>query len=765
MQKEQADNGKKQHAPIHGSTFLKMFFGLVLLSVIPIICTAAILYNQSIQFLQSEDYRSNQRTLEVMVGTIDAKLMQIDQYVSLLANNNLVLSFMLSPSVNEVRRNYTIMESLDNMARNLPAPNSVYVYSHFSGLVLTSSGMGYSLENFYDPEIAELYAQRNARGSFYRRHPEFFGKRQDYITIIKNVPWNSVGDLGGVVLNIEPERLFPGAYEDMVPFGVFDKDNKLLFCSDPIADVTADTLFWEETMNYETTTVHTVNRDQNVLLYAKSAVTGWTYVHVLPLPQFYRQSRSITSTLLLLSGFMLLICLVVSFFVATRLYSPLQKLVGIVSPLRKNIMVGNEYELITNAYNDMVNEKSTITDILNSMRPEVKNNLFMSLLNGEKFSPSELMEKLNFIDEGFSLFGYELLMVNINDFELYDEKSQNLYSYQLMRVLRHAAGQHPHVVVKMDRSQWTLVINVEELDSDRVYYIASDIWDEIAAEKKFSVTVAIGGGYENIADLAQSYKEAQEMMRFKLYRGGGNEFDIPANGLKASRGLMLNTKREDAVIKAIRTGDLALLSEAFKDFAMFMQSGPLQHQDIYVICNHLVESIIGTLVSLGLEVRRLYNRQGFEAKMIFAGSLQEIETYMYDLCVCAATQVEQHNIERGNHNVVRMKEFINDHMCNDISLTDLANHIELSPTYVSRLFKENFGMGFVEYLNSNRIQRAKILLEETQIMVDQVGFEVGFNNVRSFMRAFKQYEGVSPGYYRMEHREKLSANTDKKEIM
>jgi AraC-like DNA-binding protein len=54
-------------------------------------------------------------------------------------------------------------------------------------------------------------------------------------------------------------------------------------------------------------------------------------------------------------------------------------------------------------------------------------------------------------------------------------------------------------------------------------------------------------------------------------------------------------------------------------------------------------------------------------------------------------------------------------------------------------------MGFVEYLNPNRIKRAKILLEETQIMVDQIGFEVGFNNVRSFMRTFKQYEGISPG--------------------
>jgi YesN/AraC family two-component response regulator len=95
-------------------------------------------------------------------------------------------------------------------------------------------------------------------------------------------------------------------------------------------------------------------------------------------------------------------------------------------------------------------------------------------------------------------------------------------------------------------------------------------------------------------------------------------------------------------------------------------------------------------------------------------------------------------------------------MRKDISLTDLAEYLGLSPAYVSRLFKESLGMGFVEYLNTNRINRAKILLEETQIMVDQIGFEVGFNNVRSFMRTFKQYEGISPGGYRIEHRQKTA---------
>ena len=81
-------------------------------------------------------------------------------------------------------------------------------------------------------------------------------------------------------------------------------------------------------------------------------------------------------------------------------------------------------------------------------------------------------------------------------------------------------------------------------------------------------------------------------------------------------------------------------------------------------------------------------------------------------------------------------------------MNDLASLCHLTPSYVSRLFKENLEIGFVEYINTLRISRAKKLLKETKITVEQIGFQVGFNNVRSFMRTFKQYENITPGQYR-----------------
>ncbi len=52
--------------------------------------------------------------------------------------------------------------------------------------------------------------------------------------------------------------------------------------------------------------------------------TGWTYVGSVPLPQFYKESENISRNILILSGFMLLVCLVISYFMAGKLYNPLK---------------------------------------------------------------------------------------------------------------------------------------------------------------------------------------------------------------------------------------------------------------------------------------------------------------------------------------------------------------------------------------------------------------------------------------------------------
>lgn len=83
-----------------------------------------------------------------------------------------------------------------------------------------------------------------------------------------------------------------------------------------------------------------------------------------------------------------------------------------------------------------------------------------------------------------------------------------------------------------------------------------------------------------------------------------------------------------------------------------------------------------------------------------------------------------------------------------ISLGSVAAHVCLSPTYFSRLFKEEMRLSFVTYLNQLRIEKSKRLLAEGRHTLADVAGLVGFEDQSYFTRVFKQATGVPPGKYR-----------------
>jgi two-component system response regulator YesN len=93
--------------------------------------------------------------------------------------------------------------------------------------------------------------------------------------------------------------------------------------------------------------------------------------------------------------------------------------------------------------------------------------------------------------------------------------------------------------------------------------------------------------------------------------------------------------------------------------------------------------------------------------------------------------------------------FVDENIEKDVSLMDLAQHMKLSPWYVSRLFKNIVKYNFKAYVNMRRVEAAKrIMSEEPGIMISDLAARVGCNNTVTFNRIFKKHTGFSPGEYR-----------------
>lgn len=104
-----------------------------------------------------------------------------------------------------------------------------------------------------------------------------------------------------------------------------------------------------------------------------------------------------------------------------------------------------------------------------------------------------------------------------------------------------------------------------------------------------------------------------------------------------------------------------------------------------------------------------------------------------------------------NKSVGQMKEaidYINKNYQKDLDMAMVSNHISMNYSCFSQIFKEYTGTKFVNYIKEIRINKAKELLSSTQKKVAEIGYAVGYENEKHFMKVFKSVTGISPTEYR-----------------
>ena len=94
------------------------------------------------------------------------------------------------------------------------------------------------------------------------------------------------------------------------------------------------------------------------------------------------------------------------------------------------------------------------------------------------------------------------------------------------------------------------------------------------------------------------------------------------------------------------------------------------------------------------------------------------------------------------------KEYIDGHYSKDISLDDVSRIVNISPYYFSKIFKEETGVNFIEYLTQIRMDRAKELLTDSSYSMKEICAKIGYADPNYFSRTFKKNVGVTPTEYK-----------------
>ena len=98
--------------------------------------------------------------------------------------------------------------------------------------------------------------------------------------------------------------------------------------------------------------------------------------------------------------------------------------------------------------------------------------------------------------------------------------------------------------------------------------------------------------------------------------------------------------------------------------------------------------------------------------------------------------------------VIEVKKFLDSHYSDRITLDDLSKQFYIDKFYLTKAFKNQFGLPVSSYIQNVRVTKAKQLLRFTDKTVEEIGAETGMDNPAYFSRVFKNIEGVSPRKYR-----------------
>ena len=95
-----------------------------------------------------------------------------------------------------------------------------------------------------------------------------------------------------------------------------------------------------------------------------------------------------------------------------------------------------------------------------------------------------------------------------------------------------------------------------------------------------------------------------------------------------------------------------------------------------------------------------------------------------------------------------IKSWLDTHYSEKISLDELAKRFYIDKYYLSKIFKEQYGITINAYISRKKITAAKQLLRFSDKSIEQIGFEIGISDTNYFTRLFKKIEGITPGEYR-----------------
>ena len=314
--------------------------------------------------------------------------------------------------------------------------------------------------------------------------------------------------------------------------------------------------------------------------------------------------------------------------------------------------------------------------------------------------------------------------------------------YQAMTELKARLDQErswlEYRLITINGSQTVLVLNGEELVSEQ--------WLAALPEKlRQEFFISIGQPLELLAQLRNSYRDCALALNYRL--SAPTSFMVwPRSPPPQAQPFLYPQELENQVLNNLLAGVSAscrLLLEQF--FDLISSAWPLLSDgEIRAHCFRLQSAI-----SAKLYLYPLSGQYDLASLIGNARSLSALRSGFCQMVENATTEIGERLHRKDSGQIQQVRDYLEAHYTEaTFNLNSLADHLKINRNHLANLIKQHYGEGFSELTTHMRVKRAKILLAETSVSVEQMAHELGYSYANYFIRVFKRTEGITPGQFR-----------------
>ncbi|MBD2843703.1 AraC family transcriptional regulator [Paenibacillus sp. IB182496] len=715
---------------------LRMIFSYAALSAFLLLLCGGWLYSEANKILLDEVSREGQGRLESFERFVEQTFLQ--KYKELFSgkviatinshSNDEIDYFLDRGHAGNTSRVYRLVNDLGMTAQSNKALHSVSISFTQSGFAVDNTFFYARPEHSPDAEYLSRLGEQPMETWLPRTYPD--GER--VFTYIYTLPYKATGDRiqGYLAINVRLAEL-----EREIAFLLAAPSERLLVLDrggQPIVnaagasaldrDILAD-LIQDSGSGY---TIGSVDGETTVTSYSRAAdsAEGWTYVIARPMHASFLASRNLQQDIVKVCVFVLSLGLLAAVWLSRRTYRPLGEVIRMIRARYGALLPAqteeSEYKLIDQTFRVMDNNIVRLKD-------RIRDSALEQLLAGNLARIEDFEGTDGF--RYFSVIELQLLRGDAAELRRRLQETLDELRYDICE-----DGKRRLRVLVMDNRASAL----EEAPlTARLRRLAE------TGAPSLVFAAGIGGPRAGLEEIVQAAELAARAMRHTFVLGpsaivAASELDARTEPVK---GIAYEHLRH-----AIKSGDPERTDHFFRQAEASLSAPELQLEAVELALLRLYSVLSETIIESGLHKALLPEAGSFEAikQLTLAATLEKLRQL-------AGQASEPFNQDPGSVHaelIGKLKNYIDTHAHEDISLYVLGELAGLTPAYVSTLFKETLGVSFSEYLTGARMERAKQLLASSGLTVTEIAARVGYRNLQYFCTRFKAYSGMTPNQYK-----------------